>query len=252
MKTTVSCILLFVHLAAPTIDMNMKEMVYIANELSPNECKMLSEALHRKTFQLWDPVSGAGNPDDTCLNILLRWDSTEGKGKTFNTLALRLSQIGRSDVADKISKEIYHEEAEAIHKNFLDDPFRSMIVTNSILLDDDQPSETVVKSNVKDNSLTTTGVMMIFIGATSFFILLAVSFRKCCPGCFCRTWRRLAPDTMVEVCNLCCGELRVCCVELGSDYRQFVVGAKPREEDVLTLLPDIEQSESVTVQHNAL
>ena len=46
-------------------------------------------------------------------------------------------------VADTLSKKVLHETAEQLHRYFLDDPFKEMIPTKSLMLDKPPPTEEV-------------------------------------------------------------------------------------------------------------
>ena len=75
-------------------------------------------------YQTEHPLTGKDEVDAPCLNLLLHWDRHEGRGKTFLDLALRLKQIERRDLADRLSMSVYHEKSEAVRKYFLEMPFK--------------------------------------------------------------------------------------------------------------------------------
>ena len=106
----------------------------IADHLNQSECRELSEALKMKHFRLEHPLTGDGEPDVPCIELLRHWDRHEGKHKTFQDLALRLTEMNRKDLADKLSNTVYKEKSDAVKRLFLDDPFKKIIHTNSPLL----------------------------------------------------------------------------------------------------------------------
>ena len=211
-----------------TIDLNIRELQYIAYELTFTECKLLSEALQKQSWFLEEPLSGHGQlaNNETCLNMLVRWDRTAGKGKTFNDLSRRLRQIGRGDIAARLSKNVYHEESLALHENFLDDPFRAKIATDSILLDNDKTESklTATHENIDTDSNHVWQILIIISVSISILILAIVSFRRCCTGWFCTTWRQLTSDDLVELCDLCGGEVTLCWKRFLRHYDEIVIG----------------------------
>ena len=49
---------------------------------------------------------------------------------------IRLKEIGRADVAEKLSRTVYHEKAEEVRHEFLEDPFKDFIKQDSQLLEE--------------------------------------------------------------------------------------------------------------------
>ena len=111
-------------MASATFDMNIHQMMMVSDHLTVDECRRLSEGLHMTHYQTEHPLTGKNESNVPCLDLLLHWDRNEGRGKTFLDLALRLKQIGRAELASKLSKSVYHEQSEGVRKYFLAMPFR--------------------------------------------------------------------------------------------------------------------------------
>ena len=171
-----------------TIDLNNQEILFVADHLSHNECRKLSEALHMHHWNLDHPVTGAHEPNQSCYQLIKHWDTHEGKGQTFHDLAQRLNQIGRRDLADKLSKTVYHEKSEAVRRNFLDDPFKKMIHQDSPMLEEaprSEPESELTEDPGAWSSLHTVGVVLIGICMLIICVMLYIispwKFQcKCC------------------------------------------------------------------------
>ena len=111
-------------MTSATFDINIHQLMMVSDHLTTDECRRLSEALHMVHYQTEHPLTGKDEVDAPCLNLLLHWDRHEGRGKTFLDLALRLKQIERRDLADRLSMSVYHEKSEAVRKYFLEMPFK--------------------------------------------------------------------------------------------------------------------------------
>lgn len=226
------------HSVKCTTDMNIHEMVYVANKLTEKECKKLAEALHRKTFQLWKPVTGEHEPNKTCLYLLLKWDRTEGRGKTFIDLAIRLRQIGRPDIATTLSKTVYHEKADALKRKFLDDPFKTMIATESFLLDN--PREKIAFGPIEEPKyFTAWDIFWIFSGIFCIIVFVVIASRLLCFGFCIFMWNNYCPGAVIESCDLCYTECSACCNQFIRNYKKYVIGSNASdhtEEDIQSLL----------------
>ncbi|KAK3583579.1 hypothetical protein CHS0354_039397 [Potamilus streckersoni] len=201
----------------------------VADHLSMAECRKLSEALRQKEFLLTNNVTGSQEPNKTCIYLLLRWDRTDGKGRTFEDLDLRLRQIGRSDVANKLSVAVLHEDAVELNKKILDDPFKDMIPKESVLLD---ISIETSKLNIDKREYAEPEligpwqIICIVIGLLSVFVLVVLSFRFLCPGFATRVWRKYAPDLVIDWCDLWCREYDICCKNCNNEYSYHVIGSR--------------------------
>ena len=90
------CFICSIGLLKCTMDLNFKELQFVAGELEEDECRKLADSLHKKDLftENKPKFTGGHEPNKTCLFLLLKYDRTEGKGKTFLNLAIRLRQIG--------------------------------------------------------------------------------------------------------------------------------------------------------------
>ena len=111
-------------IVSATFDINIHQLMMVSDHLTEDGCRRLSEALHMTHYQTEHPLTGKTESDVPCLDLLLNWDRNEGRGKTFLDLALRLKQIGRWDLANRLSRSVYHEQSEAVRKYYLEMPFR--------------------------------------------------------------------------------------------------------------------------------
>ena len=55
---------------------------------------------------------------------------------SFEDIEIRLKEIGRADVAEKLSRAVYHEKADEARQAFLDDPFKDLIHEGSQMLEE--------------------------------------------------------------------------------------------------------------------
>ncbi|XP_072748116.1 uncharacterized protein [Anoplolepis gracilipes] len=97
-----------------TIDVNLSELEYLAARLDPFECRRLIAALHYTTYDLPKNLAAAERKVDEeipCLRQLLHWNSSpgEGRGKTHATIAHRLRQLNRNDLADWLGKTAFKQ-----------------------------------------------------------------------------------------------------------------------------------------------
>ena len=219
-----------------TVDMNIHQLQMVADHLSQEECRKLAEALHENSLFLQKQVTGENEPDKPCIFLLLRWERTEGNGKTFGDLALRLGQIGRKDLANKLSKIIYKEETDELERTFLDQPFKKLIPKNSFLLaqDDDETDDDSDDGNKKlkpSQNLSSTGlnsweIAAIVSGSVSGLFLICFLVFFVCGNMIARLFRSYAPDFMVSWVDLVSTQFKWLWGKVKRDYSTHVVGSK--------------------------
>jgi len=67
-------------------------------------------------YVLDHPVTGKNEKNVSCMTLLLTWDRSDyGRARSFHRLSLRLSQIGRKDLSDKLSQLVYGEKSEEVN-----------------------------------------------------------------------------------------------------------------------------------------
>jgi len=95
--------------------MNLRELQFVSDHLTEMECRKLSEALSMEDYVLDHALTGSREKNVSCITLLLTWDrSNYGRARSFHRLSLRLSQIGRKDLADKLSQLVYGEKTEEV------------------------------------------------------------------------------------------------------------------------------------------
>ncbi|XP_066137843.1 uncharacterized protein [Euwallacea fornicatus] len=104
-----------------TIDLNAAELQYLADHLTPEECRKLVAAAHFQGFDQPNALDQAERKipkDIPCLEHLHHWNSQtgEGKGETHEILEHRLRQIGKSELADWLGKAVFHELGSELQK----------------------------------------------------------------------------------------------------------------------------------------
>lgn len=224
------CFICLIGLLKCTMDLNFKELQFVAGELEVDECRKLAESLHKKELftENKPKFTGGHEPNKTCLFLLLKYDRTEGKGKTFLNLAIRLRQIGRHDIAEKLSKKVYHEKALALKEKFLNDPYRKMIRKNSFLLDDEKPKKKIIqeKADYKFNW----DAFWISVSVLSIVMLTCCGFKLICPQFGKSLWHRCASKGTIDMCNLCDDECTRCWRKFKVNYKKHVIGIEVTEE----------------------
>lgn len=167
-------------LVLATFDLNIFELEMVADHLTTEECRQLSEALHMKHFRLDHPVSGQDEPDLPCLDLLLQWDRGEAYNQSFLDLPLRLKEIGRHDLASTLSKTVYHEKSEAVRTAFLDDPFKELISKDPELLDESpRAAVQTADSYARWRPVHSWSVAAIVVSTTCVVLLLIRSWCPC-------------------------------------------------------------------------
>lgn len=213
----------FLGCCETTKDLNIHELRLVAQHLKHEDCRKLIAALHHKEFYLKVEEVKAENTNKSCLFLLLKWDRTEGRGKTFYDLPLRLRQLGHVVLAKKLSKIVYHEKALNLKRTLTDDPFKTMVDKDSFLLDNDKVQREV-HVQTDEGSIDFITLFWAVCGAMSFFILLRISFRIFCPGAFARFWKKMSPQPVSDGCQFCCSEIDRITARLKKLYKRYVVG----------------------------
>lgn len=215
-------VLFYIPTVICTVDLNVQHLQFVADHLETDECKKLVTALHEKTFELQRTLNTSEEPDKPCLALLLTWDRTEGYGKTFNDLELRLGQIGRGDVADRLSKSLYEEEAQQLEKLFLSDPFKKKVPKDTFLLD--EKKKKTKKTKKEDKRLDGWQTTCIVLGAITGTIILCYVIHYIFGEVIKRSFRQFAPPFLVMWVDMLFAEGRFVCRKLKRQYMKEVVG----------------------------
>ncbi|XP_067142582.1 uncharacterized protein [Centruroides vittatus] len=102
-----------------TIDINRAELQMVADSLTSSECRRLLESLHRDDYILDPFPSGNHVPKKIpCRRLLEHWNTHEANNETYHLLALRLEQMGKINVADRLSRSVNREESNALRRDF--------------------------------------------------------------------------------------------------------------------------------------
>jgi hypothetical protein len=210
-----------------TVDLNIHQLQMVADHLEIKECKRLVKALHQNKFELDKFTDDSNEVDKPCLGLLLKWDRTDGEGKSFDDLAFRLGQIGRTDLSDKLSKSVYEEKAEKLDKTFLKDPFKKSVPTDSLLLDD------VKKKKKKDvgkkdegNKLAGWEIASITCGSVILFAAVCYVTYYFFGGLIVRMFRNYAPRYLVKWSETIFSEVKFRWNRLKKTYSKEVVGSR--------------------------
>ncbi|KAF7286821.1 hypothetical protein GWI33_003878 [Rhynchophorus ferrugineus] len=102
------------NISLGTIDLNAVELQYLADHLTPEECRRLVAAAH---FHSFDPPNALDQAerkipkDIQCIEHLHHWNSQngEGKGETHELLEHRLRQMGKIKLANWLGKTVFHQ-----------------------------------------------------------------------------------------------------------------------------------------------
>ena len=104
-------------------------------------------------------------------------------------MSLRLKELGHKELAGKLTEKVFHEKAEKVQKDFLNDPFKGLIHTNSPLLEEsalfpdtqdeqtegeDSPIETTEAKKIVHILKLPTILAVVSVVACVIFILLTV------------------------------------------------------------------------------
>lgn len=209
-----------------TVDLNIHEIQYIADHLQEDKCRQLAEILHSESYTLTKLGDGAEEPKLTCIELLVLWDQTEGKNKTFHHLTHRLRQIGEAGLANKISKTVYHEESLAIKRAYLDDPFKKIIHKNSPLLDNGARQKHVAsKYEEEDDPLDSVKLASIISGGICAGVILLLVLRTVCVGVIALVAPIFCPPSVIKACVTRWERLKECCERCKYNTNKHLLGA---------------------------
>jgi len=104
------------QVAVATFDLNLRQMQFVSDHLTELECRKLSEALKMEDYLLDHPLTGKDEKNVSCITLLLAWDRSDyGRARSFHRLSLRLSQIGRKDLSQKLAQLVYDEKSDEVN-----------------------------------------------------------------------------------------------------------------------------------------
>ncbi|PVD31637.1 hypothetical protein C0Q70_07054 [Pomacea canaliculata] len=193
-----------IALSEQSVDLNLRQLQFVSDHLTPKECDELALALTETGVQVIPPVhEKSAQHEKPCLVMLTDWSRGKGQNQTVDELALRLHEIGRPDVAQRLSKAVYGETNFQLHRFFLDDPFKESAHKPSILLEEDDLSpEAAAKARHRAISVqlttsdpkflhvtvvVTTLTLLIFIAIVSMMYIPKFT-SDMCPSCFVATF----------------------------------------------------------------
>ena len=117
----------FICFVSSAIDLNIHHLQMVADHLTEKQCDLLLDELNGtgsfKVKNAYKESENAINKTayssdtetfDNCLESLIQWNIHEEKGKTFVELAIRLSVIGRRDLADILEKTVLEETEKKV------------------------------------------------------------------------------------------------------------------------------------------
>ncbi|XP_035213065.1 uncharacterized protein LOC118186973 [Stegodyphus dumicola] len=164
----------------------------VADNLKLDECKKLAESLQEDKFKMDHTPSGHTEPEGvSCIRLLEHWNTHHGKRQSFHQLALRLKQLGKDDLANRLAMSVTDEKVAEVQENFLKDPFKSKIHTNSPLLQESRHVERPPVLVVPDTKWTTLDVL-------EMVVLILISILLVLFGCL-TIIRFFLPDSFARI-----------------------------------------------------
>ena len=197
----------------------------VADHLEIKECRRLVNALYQTNFELDKYSDDSEEADKPCLGLLLQWDRTSGEGQTFDDLAFRLGQIGRTDLSEKLSKLVYEEKADELDKTFLSDPFKKSVPKDSLLLDGKEKKKDTDKED-EGSELAGWEIASITCGSIIAFLVICYVIYYFFGELIVRMFRNYAPRSLVKWSETMFSECTWKWKKLKKKYRKEVVGSR--------------------------
>ncbi|XP_055862084.1 uncharacterized protein LOC106071416 isoform X2 [Biomphalaria glabrata] len=201
--------------ALAVVDLNPQELQYVSDHLTNQKCNELIDALNQKGFQLHPelfPVHTKfrGHPPRPCLVRLREWGKGQGGNMTFDFLALRLKEIGLEKVADKLSGLVLGETVRELHKFFLDDPYKDMVPTDSLMVDKQEDTTKMIPSDEGEDINESLFVAIVILTVICLTLFMCITVCLVCPRLghiicqfACPTPCMVMYDTMINNCLNC-------------------------------------------------
>lgn len=216
-------VIFFLPLVQSTVDLEVQHLQFVADHIDRKECKKLVSSLHEKTYRLLKQLNYSSVPDKPCLALLLTWDRTEAYGKTFNDLSLRLTEIGRGDIADKMSKALYKGEVEVLNEYFLKDPYKNSVPTDSFLLEQEEKKRKK-KDKQKSKPMSTWQIVLVVLGCITGSVIITWGIYKLFGTAIARTFKKYAPEWLVAWFDMVKSQVRFIYRSTKRKFMKEVVG----------------------------
>nr|XP_021190343.2 uncharacterized protein LOC110376259 [Helicoverpa armigera] len=181
-------VLYFVTLHECTVDLNIQDLVYIADHLSAAECRRLFASLLFTSNKLPENLTEAEEkvPKDVpCVKLLIKWNSGdqpwEGKGKSHTVVGKRLRQLGHADLSDWLGKLVFHKLARSVNNSlnfekYFEEDKKLPQFTEKIYKDKD--SLATAKWTTIDTIFSVTLFGLLFVSVAALFRILSAICRK--------------------------------------------------------------------------
>ncbi|BFZ18721.1 hypothetical protein BsWGS_21760 [Bradybaena similaris] len=212
---TVTILLLHTTLVVGQVDLNAQEIQYVADHLTDQKCDELMDALHQKTFLIRTShvksvvAKPSADDDRPCIDRIKEWIKGPGRNLTYDYLALRLKEIGLGEVSDRLAQAVMRETTDELHQFFLDNPFKEMIPTKSLMIDKPEVSTKLVPiAAAEGDDYEKMFIIIIVLAALAAALCLPVTICVACPRAFHFVCERACPsfcsvsfDIMVDGCH---------------------------------------------------
>ncbi|KAH9502893.1 hypothetical protein Btru_074732 [Bulinus truncatus] len=168
------------------VDLNPQELQFVSDHLTNTKCDELIDALNQKGFVLHPelfPIHTElrGHPPRPCIVRLQEWNRRRGGNMTFDFLALRLKEIGLEKVANKLSRLVLGETVRELHKFFLDDPYKDMIPTESLMVDKVEETTKLVPFTGGEDTNDRLFVSIVILTVICVTLLMSITVCLVCP-----------------------------------------------------------------------
>ncbi|XP_060523175.1 uncharacterized protein LOC132700074 [Cylas formicarius] len=122
LRFLLNSIFIIFKVSQATVDLNAAQLQYLANHLTPEECRRLVASAHFKIIQapkILDQAERKMPKDISCIEHLYHWNSEEGlgKGESHAFLTHRLRQMGKYQLAEWLGKTVFQEIGRDLEKS---------------------------------------------------------------------------------------------------------------------------------------
>lgn len=235
-------ILCFIISVTCTVDLNIHQLQYVADHLEMKECRKLVAALQQDTYELKKLSDNLDEPKKPCLSLLLQWDRENGVGKSFDDLAFRLGQIGRSDLSEKLSKSVYEEKADELDRLFLKDPFKKTVPKESLIMDQKSKRKRKRANTELDDGLVMWEIASIICGGLIALCVVCYIIYYVFGDAIANLFRNYAPRFLVKWMSLIFGECAWHCKKTKRNYYKQVVGRRCDNNTVKKSLSELNRN----------